>query len=193
MPYKDPEKGKAYREAWYVRNKDRLAGIRREWYLNNQDKVKAGQERNAVRRKVRMNERKPEINARRRWRYANEQEYRDKIKVRSRSRSWDILPEEYDAFMAMYDEDCFYCGNEGGAVDHLMPRSRGGEDRLYNLVPVCQPCNSSKGTKTPEEWYASGFDFHRPSVAKPKMGSGTDSHHGSPISPQDPMVFGERV
>ncbi len=49
---------------------------------------------------------------------------------------------------------CYYCGgdNESLGVDHLLPRSRGGDNDIVNLVPCCRSCNSQKGTKTPEEF-----------------------------------------
>lgn len=47
---------------------------------------------------------------------------------------------------------CQYCGNRDAlTVDHVVPRSRGGEDRWENLVAACIPCNNRKGDRTPEE------------------------------------------
>lgn len=47
---------------------------------------------------------------------------------------------------------CQYCGSRNGlTVDHVLPRSRGGEDRWENLVAACVPCNNRKGDRTPEE------------------------------------------
>jgi 5-methylcytosine-specific restriction endonuclease McrA len=36
-------------------------------------------------------------------------------------------------------------------IDHVVPRSRGGDDSWENLVTACRPCNLRKGWKTPEE------------------------------------------
>lgn len=48
---------------------------------------------------------------------------------------------------------CVYCRErEATCLDHVIPRSRGGQDQPGNLVPACRPCNSSKGARTPEEW-----------------------------------------
>lgn len=40
-------------------------------------------------------------------------------------------------------------------VDHIQPESRGGDNTLSNLQTLCRSCNSSKGTKTMQEWEAS--------------------------------------
>jgi CRISPR/Cas system Type II protein with McrA/HNH and RuvC-like nuclease domain len=51
---------------------------------------------------------------------------------------------------------CYYCGldllTDLYTVDHLTPKSKGGNDEIDNLVPSCRYCNSSKGTKTVEEF-----------------------------------------
>ncbi|HWC32793.1 MAG TPA: HNH endonuclease [Actinomycetota bacterium] len=48
---------------------------------------------------------------------------------------------------------CQYCGNEGGklTLDHVVPRSRGGESVWENVVTSCAPCNLRKGNRTAEE------------------------------------------
>jgi 5-methylcytosine-specific restriction endonuclease McrA len=47
---------------------------------------------------------------------------------------------------------CQYCGtNKNLTLDHLLPRSRGGETSWLNLVTACSRCNSRKGDRTPEE------------------------------------------
>ena len=46
---------------------------------------------------------------------------------------------------------CAYCGRSAGTVDHVLPRSRGGQDSWDNLVACCLRCNGAKGDRTPEE------------------------------------------
>ncbi len=46
---------------------------------------------------------------------------------------------------------CQYCGKPGATVDHIQPRSRGGEDSWTNCVCACGPCNRLKNNQTPKE------------------------------------------
>ncbi len=48
---------------------------------------------------------------------------------------------------------CQYCGTEAGklTLDHVVPRSRGGESIWENVVASCAPCNLRKGNRTIEE------------------------------------------
>jgi 5-methylcytosine-specific restriction endonuclease McrA len=48
---------------------------------------------------------------------------------------------------------CVYCGTGGGrlTLDHVVPRSRGGESVWENVVTACAPCNHRKGNRTLEE------------------------------------------
>jgi 5-methylcytosine-specific restriction endonuclease McrA len=50
---------------------------------------------------------------------------------------------------------CQYCARRPAVrdlnIDHVLPRSRGGEDSWENLVTACRICNLRKGRRTPEE------------------------------------------
>jgi 5-methylcytosine-specific restriction endonuclease McrA len=49
---------------------------------------------------------------------------------------------------------CAYCGvtNVPLQVEHIVPRARGGTNRVGNLTLACEPCNLSKGTRTAAEF-----------------------------------------
>jgi len=48
---------------------------------------------------------------------------------------------------------CYYCGEiKTLAIDHVIPRKRGGSDSNENIVFACYWCNMSKGAKLIEEW-----------------------------------------
>jgi 5-methylcytosine-specific restriction endonuclease McrA len=50
---------------------------------------------------------------------------------------------------------CQYCGEKRGAteltLDHILPRSRGGDNSPVNIVTACVDCNQRKGSRTPDE------------------------------------------
>ncbi len=49
---------------------------------------------------------------------------------------------------------CVYCGRSETAfeLDHVVPRGRGGTDRVSNLVLSCHACNQAKGNMTAAEF-----------------------------------------
>jgi 5-methylcytosine-specific restriction endonuclease McrA len=57
------------------------------------------------------------------------------------------------AVLARDSWTCQYCGarKPGLTVDHVIPRSRGGESVWENIVASCAPCNRRKGNRLPRE------------------------------------------
>ncbi len=54
----------------------------------------------------------------------------------------------------VFDRDghrCQYCGRQAENLDHVVPRSQGGEHSWLNVVAACHRCNSKKGGRTPSE------------------------------------------
>lgn len=49
---------------------------------------------------------------------------------------------------------CAYCGRTGIPleIEHIVPKSRGGTDRVSNLTLACHECNQKKGNLTAEEF-----------------------------------------
>lgn len=56
---------------------------------------------------------------------------------------------------------CAYCAQKFRAneldMEHIVPRSKGGEDSWMNLVAACRSCNMRKANRTPEE---AGMPLH---------------------------------
>ena len=60
--------------------------------------------------------------------------------------------------MRIYIRDkyrCQYCGEKRAprdlTLDHILPRSRGGDNSPVNIVTACVACNTRKGDRTPAE------------------------------------------
>jgi len=56
--------------------------------------------------------------------------------------------------LAKYEYRCTYCGKTDCAfeLDHILPRSRGGSNRIANLTLACHDCNAAKGNHTAVEF-----------------------------------------
>lgn len=65
------------------------------------------------------------------------------------------LPVSRRTVLSRDNYTCQYCGarpaREELTVDHVLPRSRGGEHVWENVVTACGPCNRRKGDRTPAE------------------------------------------
>lgn len=53
---------------------------------------------------------------------------------------------------------CQYCGAQAENIDHIVPRSRGGDHTWENVVACCRRCNTRKEDRLLEE---SGFHLAR--------------------------------
>ena len=55
------------------------------------------------------------------------------------------------ALFARDDFSCQYCGSFADSLDHVVPRSRGGQHTWENVAAACRPCNLRKRDRTPTE------------------------------------------
>lgn len=51
---------------------------------------------------------------------------------------------------------CQYCGAPAESIDHVLPRSKGGDHTWENVVACCRSCNIRKADRTPRE---AGFEL----------------------------------
>jgi 5-methylcytosine-specific restriction endonuclease McrA len=53
-----------------------------------------------------------------------------------------------------YKRKCVYCKESGVSleIEHIVPKSRGGSNRIWNLTLACKKCNIRKGSQTAEEF-----------------------------------------
>lgn len=53
-----------------------------------------------------------------------------------------------------WQRQCAYCGAKDVPlqIEHIIPRARGGSDRVSNLALACGPCNQKKGSQTAAEF-----------------------------------------
>ena len=65
----------------------------------------------------------------------------------------NFTDEEFQLLCEVFENRCVYCHKELPlTADHMIPLSKGGSDSIENIVPACQSCNSSKGTKAYDDF-----------------------------------------
>jgi 5-methylcytosine-specific restriction endonuclease McrA len=62
-----------------------------------------------------------------------------------------LIPVSRRGVLRRDSQRCAYCGGSANTIDHVLPRSRGGQDSWENLVACCLRCNNVKGDRTPSE------------------------------------------
>lgn len=64
-----------------------------------------------------------------------------------------------------FDCTCVYCGQtydlSNLTLDHVIPRSAGGETITSNIVPACQKCNQKKASRQYLEFMHSEFGINK--------------------------------
>ena len=139
---------KVYYEANIEALKDQMKAYSKVYYEANKEKVKAYHEAN-----------KEKIAARHKlWIKNNPEKCRESVRKR---RAMKVLvnenyTKEDEAFTKnLFDHACFNCGStENLAVDHYRPLSKGNALTLTNAIILCTSCNSSKGSKDPEQFFS---------------------------------------
>lgn len=75
----------------------------------------------------------------------------------------------YQKFLSICENKCCYCKRifaeqvnskytKGHNIDHFIPLSKGGENKIENFMLLCKPCNSSKRDKLPEEFFGEHYE-----------------------------------
>jgi 5-methylcytosine-specific restriction endonuclease McrA len=62
--------------------------------------------------------------------------------------------QQWNEIKAIFDYQCASCGRYEPEIrlteDHIIPLSKGGNDSIENIQPLCRSCNTKKFTKTTE-------------------------------------------
>ena len=67
-------------------------------------------------------------------------------------RVWKVPPVNRREVLRRDKHRCQYCGSTKRlTLDHVIPRSKGGNHAWDNVVTACERCNSRKGDRTPQQ------------------------------------------
>jgi len=152
MAYRDPEKQRAYAREWLKRNPEKAREATRRWNKTHPEERRARKRLYYARHRTELlaqnaeyHRAHPEI-GRARW-----QNYR----ARKGKAEGRFTPAEWLARVEEYGGRCAYCGATGPLqADHRIPLSRGGTNRIENILPACNSCNASKHKLTETEFRA---------------------------------------
>jgi 5-methylcytosine-specific restriction endonuclease McrA len=126
----NPEKVKARRKAHYEANADKSRADAKAWREANPEKAKADISK---------------------WRKDNPEKCRQYIHKRRTMKTKAggyFTPEEWFTLCFATAFKCLCCNEIKPLVaDHVIPVILGGPSWLWNIQPLCQTCNSKKGTK----------------------------------------------
>ena len=170
MPYKDPEKRRAYNAAYRAAHREENRAYNAAYYVANREKESARNKayRAANPEMVRVSqaahraansEKRSAYNASYLAAHPAECAAND-AKKRARKRAATIGDPK--AIKAVYrrareakNVKCYLCGKlipmGERHVDHIVPLSKGGAHAVSNLAVTHAKCNNSKGTKLPHE------------------------------------------
>ena len=135
--YNQSEKGKARQKAWKQSPKGK-ASIKR---CNQSEKGKARKKRYEQTEKAHITK------------FNNE----CKRRAKEQSQGNGITVEQWQECMQFFGWKCAYSGKplkkDNRSLDHITPLNLGGENEIWNLVPMYRNYNSSKQDKEMIEWY----------------------------------------
>lgn len=162
------EKVQRWNRQWYWDNREQYLETVRRYKETNPEAVRESErrsyEKNAEKRKAYQKKYKAEnpeacLERKRLWRRNNPEKVRAQYR-RRRAQKYSAEREPYseaDLNQLWYEQGgcCAYCAVPLFAyyhVDHVIPLSRGGADRLENLALACPSCNVRKSAMTAEEF-----------------------------------------
>jgi 5-methylcytosine-specific restriction endonuclease McrA len=175
VPYADPERKRAYQAAYRVRpgNRETAAARTAAWRAANPERVAAWRTANAAKRSAQhaawAAAHREELKAydaayhvanaaaiRKRHVATDKARYvadpapfyanNRKRRARQFGASGAHTVADLQARWAMWGDRCWMCGDQATATDHVKALVRGGSNWPANLRPICQPCNSRKGS-----------------------------------------------
>lgn len=158
------EYAKQYRE----NNKEKVTEYNKRWYEDNPKYRKQWQEAN--RDKVAEYQKQYRQSPRGQVVAFNGQQRR---RIKEEEQGTGITKDQWLEMMNFFDWKCAYSGEYIGGkqnyqrtIDHIVPLNSGGNNMVWNMVPMLRKLNSSKNASNMEEWYREQDCYSEARLAK---------------------------
>lgn len=142
------------KKQYYEANKDKIAEYKKQWRLDNKDKTSEYSKRYRQSSKGQA----MRFNANNKRRHKKE------------AQGTGVTPDQWLEMMQYFDWRCAYTGerltDKTRSGDHIVPLDAGGDDMIWNMVPMLRNLNSSKNNKDMLEWYREQDFYSEARLAK---------------------------
>jgi 5-methylcytosine-specific restriction endonuclease McrA len=143
--------------AYAANHREEARARAKAWYAAHNDAAFRERERERARKAYATDERRREYV--REWRRQNRALHNEYVRISEANRraarndGAGVTRAQWRELVAQHDHRCAYCQRlRPLTIDHRIPLKRGGRHEIENILPACQPCNSSKGTLTEDEF-----------------------------------------
>lgn len=149
-----------YQRRYQQENKETLAEQRRQYYQANKEAI-AEQKRQHYQENKEVVK---EANNKRNKKYRQSPQGqvvafngRNRRRAKEQNQGRGVTAEQWLEMMSFFNWECAYSGKtltkETRSIDHIDPLNNGGENEIWNCVPMDRSLNSSKHDKEMLEWY----------------------------------------
>ena len=189
------EKLAEYKKQWYEANRDKMLEQRKQYYKNNPEYYKQYRETNkekiAEQRKQRYEaNREKELERNKQYYETNKDKISERHKryrqspqgqvamfnknqrrrTKEEQQGTGITKDQWLEMMSFFDWKCAYSGEvlskDTRSIDHIVPLNSGGNNMIWNCVPMLRSLNSSKNSKDMLEWYKEQDCYSEARLAK---------------------------
>jgi len=136
------------KKKYYRNNKARLDEVNKQWAKDNPEKRRAILQRSYLKSPEKFGERSDK------WRSENPDKARSiwfTRRARESGADGKITAKEWRELKKKYNYACLCCSRREPEIkltlDHVVPLVKGGKNIISNGQPLCQSCNSKKGTR----------------------------------------------
>ena len=141
-----------YRKKYREQNKERLAEYRKQ----NKERIAERRKKYYEANKEAIAERKKEYRETPQGQIVDFNS-RNRRRAKEQNQGRGVTAEQWLEMMSFFNWECAYSGKtltkETRSIDHIEPLNNGGENEIWNCIPMDRSLNSSKHDKEMLDWY----------------------------------------